>query len=89
MMCCDDGWSRISPLFVVPFLACTYCSDNSMYIFCFCFFACASKKWQNNQRIDGGRILVEVEVDEYAYMIQYQSYKKSRSCSLFIIMGPI
>ena len=24
-------------------------------------FACASKKWQNNQRIDGGRILVEVE----------------------------
>ncbi len=26
-------------------------------------FACASKKWQNNQRIDGGRILVEVEVE--------------------------
>ena len=29
-------------------------NSNSMYI-----FACASKKWQNNQRIDGGRILVE------------------------------
>ena len=27
-------------------------------------FACASKKWQNNQRIDGGRILVEVEVED-------------------------
>jgi hypothetical protein len=22
------------------------------------------KKWQNNQRIDGGRILVEVEVED-------------------------
>ena len=28
MMRCDDGWSRISPLFVVPFLACAYCSDG-------------------------------------------------------------
>ena len=26
-------------------------------------FACASKKLQNNQQIDGGRILVEVEVE--------------------------
>ena len=26
-------------------------------------FACASKKWQNNQLIDDGRILVEVEVE--------------------------
>ena len=35
-------------------------NSNSMYIKF--FFACTSKKWQNNQRIDGGRILVEVEV---------------------------
>ena len=28
MMCCDDGWSRILPLFVVPFLVCAYSSDG-------------------------------------------------------------
>ena len=28
MMCCNDCWSRISPLFIVPFLVCAYCSDG-------------------------------------------------------------
>jgi hypothetical protein len=36
-------------------------NSNSMYIYF--FFACASKKWQNNQRIDGGRILLESQAD--------------------------
>jgi hypothetical protein len=35
-----------------------------LLVFLFGFFLHAHpKKWQNNQRIDGGRILVEVEVE--------------------------
>jgi hypothetical protein len=35
-----------------------------MYIYIF-FLHAHPKKWQNNQRIDAGRILVEVEVENY------------------------
>jgi hypothetical protein len=33
------------------------------YIYIFFFLHAHPKTWQNNQRIDGGRILVEVEVE--------------------------
>ena len=33
-------------------------------VYFFFFFSCGSKKWQNNQRTDGGRILVEIEREQ-------------------------
>ena len=45
MMCCDDCWSHISPLFVVPFLVSAYCSDGMDPRLNWHIFNCGSYQW--------------------------------------------
>jgi hypothetical protein len=47
-------------MFLSSMYICKALQKFQLNVYIFLFFACASKKWQNNQRIDGGRILVEV-----------------------------
>ena len=51
-------------------------------------FACASNKWQNNQRIDGGCILVEVEIEVHKQLCHLsfnQNILRAAQCVLHTI----
>jgi hypothetical protein len=61
-------------------------NSNSVYIKLGFFFACASKKWQNNQRIDGGRI----QVNKYYLLLnKFFAIKQIDRTGYFIEMSSV